>query len=60
MRRGLNRRENEAVASAIGTMLAILVLLALLTMVTTSWAPEWTKSKESEHMRVVEGQVANL
>ncbi len=60
MRRGFNRRDNEAVASAIGTMLAILVLLALLTMVTTSWAPEWTKSKESEHLRVVEGQFANM
>ena len=54
------RREDKAVASSIGTMLAILVILALLTMVTTGWAPEWTKSKESEHMRVVESQVASL
>lgn len=60
MRMGLKRRDDEAVASSIGTMLAILVLLALLTMVTTSWAPEWTKSKESEHMRVVESQFANM
>lgn len=54
------RREENAVASSIGTMLAILVILALLTMVTTGWAPEWTKSKESEHMRVVESQMASL
>lgn len=60
MRRGINRRDDEAVASSIGTMLAILVLLTILTMVTTSWAPEWTKDKESEHMRVVEAQFANM
>jgi FlaG/FlaF family flagellin (archaellin) len=60
MRRGTYRRDEEAVASSIGTMLAILVILALITMITTGWAPEWTKSKESEHLRVVEGQFANL
>jgi hypothetical protein len=60
MRRGTWRRHEEAVASSIGTMLAILVILALLTMVTTGWAPEWTKSKESEHMRETEAQFASL
>ncbi|MCK5415118.1 MAG: hypothetical protein KAJ35_07040 [Thermoplasmata archaeon] len=60
MRRGIIRRDKEGVASSIGTMLAILVILALITMITTGWAPEWTKSKESEHLRVVEGQFANL
>jgi hypothetical protein len=60
MRRGTLRRDEEGVASSIGTMLAILVILALITMVTTGWAPEWTKSKESEHLRVVEGQFANF
>ncbi|UCC93577.1 MAG: hypothetical protein JSW25_02635 [Thermoplasmata archaeon] len=60
MRRGTFRRDEEGVASSIGTMLAILVILALITMVTTGWAPEWTKSKESEHLRVVEGQFASL
>ena len=54
------RREEDAVASSIGTMLAILVILTMLTVVTTGWAPEWTKSKESEHMRVVESQFASL
>lgn len=60
MTRGIWRRSEEGVASSIGTMLAILVILALLTMVTTSWAPEWTKSKESEHLRVVESQFSSL
>lgn len=60
MRRVSLRRGDDAVAASIGTMLAILVMLALLTMVTTSWAPEWTKSKEAEHMRVVESQMSNL
>jgi hypothetical protein len=60
MRRGTWRRAEDAVASSIGTMLAILVILALLTMVTTGWAPEWTKAKESEHMRMVESQFSNL
>jgi FlaG/FlaF family flagellin (archaellin) len=60
MRRGAFKRDDETVASSIGTMLAILVILALITMLTTGWAPEWTKSKESEHLRVVEGQVSNL
>ncbi len=54
------RREEDAIASSIGTMLAILVILAMLTLVTTGWAPEWTKSKESEHMRVVESQFASM
>jgi len=41
-------------------MLAVLVILALVTMITTSWAPEWTKGKESEHLRVVESQFQSL
>jgi hypothetical protein len=54
------RRREEGVASSLGTMLAILVLLAIVTMITTSWAPQWTKGKESEHMRVVESQFSSL
>jgi len=60
MRRVSLRRGDDAVAASIGTMLAVLVMLAILTMVTTSWAPEWTKSKEAEHMRTVESQMSNL
>ena len=60
MKRVAWRRGDDAVAASIGTMLAILVMLALLTMVTTSWAPEWTKSKEADHMRTVESQMSNL
>ena len=60
MKRAAWRREEDGVASSIGTMLAILVLLALLTMFTTTWAPEWTKGKEAEHMRQVESQMSNL
>ena len=60
MKRVAWRRDEESVAASIGTMLAVLVMLALLTMVTTSWAPEWTKSKEADHMRVVESQMSNL
>lgn len=41
-------------------MLAVLVILALVTMITTQWAPEWTKGKESEHMREVESQFQSL
>jgi len=60
MKRVAWRREDDAVAASMGTMLAILVMLAILTMFTTSWAPEWTKSKEAEHMRQVESQMSNL
>jgi len=60
MKRVAWRRADEGVAASIGTMLAVLVMLALLTMFTTSWAPEWTKSKEAEHMRLVESQMSNL
>lgn len=60
MKRVAWRRREDAVAASIGTMLAVLVMLALLTMVTTSWAPEWTKGKEAEHMRTVESQMSNL
>ncbi len=41
-------------------MLAVLVVLAMIMMVTTSWAPEWTEGKEAEHMRTVESQMSNL
>jgi len=60
MRRVMLRQREDSVASSLGTMLAILVLLAVLTMVTTSWAPEWTESKESEHLRTVEAQFSAL
>ena len=60
MRRVAWRRVEDGVASSIGTMLAILVLISLLTMITTSWAPEWTKGKEAEHMRTVESQMSSL
>jgi hypothetical protein len=60
MKRAVWRRGEDSVASSIGTMLAILILLSLLTMFTTSWAPEWTKGKEAEHMRLVESQMSNL
>lgn len=60
MKRVAWRREEEGVAASIGTMLAVLVMLALLTMFSTSWAPEWTKSKEAEHMQLVESQMSNL
>jgi hypothetical protein len=58
MRRVAWRRKDDAVASSIGTMLAILVMLTILTIFTTSWAPEWTKGKEAEHMRTVESQMS--
>jgi hypothetical protein len=60
MRRATLRRGDDAVAASIGTMLAVLVMLALLTMVTTSWAPEWTRTKEADHLRAVESQMSNL
>jgi len=60
MRKVSLRRGDDAVAASIGTMLAVLVMLSLLTMITTSWAPEWTKGKEADHMRVVESQMSNL
>jgi len=60
MRRVSIRRGEEAVASSIGTMLAVLVVLAMITMISTSWAPEWTEGKEAEHMRTVESQMSNL
>ena len=47
MRRVSLRRGEEAVASSIGTMLAVLVVLALIMMISTSWAPEWTEGKEA-------------
>jgi hypothetical protein len=60
MRRVSLRRGEEAVASSIGTMLAVLVVLALIMMISTSWAPEWTEGKEAEHLRTVESQMSNL
>jgi hypothetical protein len=44
------RRDREAVASTIGTMMALLIFLTLFTMFTNSYLPLWMKDNEKAHM----------
>ncbi|MEM3341242.1 MAG: hypothetical protein QW728_00975 [Thermoplasmata archaeon] len=54
------RKDEEGLASTIGTMMAILVFLTLFSMILSQWMPVWIKDKEAEHMREVEQDFADL
>ncbi len=54
------RRDTSAQSAAVGTILAIMVILTLLTVVTTRWIPVWIQGKEADHASVVDSQFAEL
>jgi hypothetical protein len=56
----LLRREREAAAGVVSILLSILVIIILLTLVTSVWMPEWMQDIESDHMREVNAQFADL
>ena len=62
-RTGIRRRpnwDNEGVASTVGTIMALMVFLAFLSMFTNQYIPVWMEENEASHMNVVYGQFASL
>jgi hypothetical protein len=54
------RKSKDGQASAVGTMLAVVVVLTLLSVVTLYYVPEWMKEKEANHMSTVLGEFGDL
>jgi hypothetical protein len=54
------RRDRKGQSAAVGTILAIMVILTLLTVVTTRWIPVWVQGKEADHAAVIDAQFAEL
>jgi len=51
---------DEGVASTVGTIMAMMVFLAFLSMFTNQYVPVWMEENEATHMNVVYGQFASL
>jgi len=57
----MNRiKSNHGQASAVGTMLALVVVLTLISVVTLYYVPEWMKETEANHMSTVLGEFGDL
>lgn len=54
------RKSVDGQASAVGTMLAVVVILTLLSAVTLYYVPEWMKETEANHMSTVLIQFGDL
>lgn len=54
------RYDRRGQSAAVGTILAIMVILTLLTVVTTRWIPVWVQGKEADHAAVVDAQFAEF
>ncbi len=64
-RRTINRRKNvdrseEGVATTVGTIMALLVFLSLLSLVVQQYIPVWIEDNEAYHMGDVQSQFANM
>ncbi|MCK5023996.1 MAG: hypothetical protein KAR56_00085 [Thermoplasmata archaeon] len=51
---------DEGVASTVGTIMALMVFLAFLSMFTSQYVPVWMEENEATHMNTVYSQFANL
>ncbi len=54
------RWNDEGVASTVGTIMALMVFLAFLSMFTNQYIPVWMEENESAHMIIAYGQFSNL
>lgn len=54
------RGDEEGVASTVGTIMALLVVLTLLTLVVNQYVPVWGKENEAAHEATVYGQFGAL
>ncbi len=55
-RMGRLRHDEDASAGVVTIMLGLMIMILLITMVTTTWIPEWMETAESDHMKVVNSQ----
>jgi hypothetical protein len=51
---------DEGVASTVGTIMALMVFMALLSMFTNQYVPVWMEDNEAKHMNQVESQMGML
>jgi hypothetical protein len=56
LRRPLLGRSEDAVASTVGTIMALLVFLTFLSLITNQYVPVWMKDSEAAHMSEALGQ----
>lgn len=54
------RRDEEGVASTVGTIMALLVFLTFLSMFTNSYIPVWMQDNERAHMNAAINQFGDL
>ncbi|OGS48225.1 MAG: hypothetical protein A3K68_04675 [Euryarchaeota archaeon RBG_16_68_13] len=54
------RRDEEGVASTVGTIMALLVFLTFLSLIVNQYVPVWMKDSESAHMNSALGQFGSL
>jgi len=52
--------DNEGVASTIGTIMALMIFLSILSMFTNQYVPVWMEDNEAEHMNIVFNQFGNM
>ena len=52
--------DDEGVASTVGTIMALMVFLAFLSMFTSQYVPVWMEENEASHMATAYGQFATL
>ncbi len=58
-RRNINDSE-DAVATTVGTIMALLVFLSLLSLITQQYVPVWMEDNEANHMQEVKMQMSYL
>lgn len=54
------RRDDEGVASTVGTLMALLVFLMFLSLIVNQYVPVWMKDSEASHMNTALGQFSTL
>ncbi|MFQ6127839.1 MAG: hypothetical protein ACE5QW_02920 [Thermoplasmata archaeon] len=54
------RWDDEGVASTVGTIMALMVVLTFMSMIINQYVPVWMKDAESAHMNEVYGQFGTL
>ncbi len=60
---GLRRKmdgSDEGVATTVGTIMALLIFLSILSLITQQYVPIWMEDNEAYHMDEVKGQFAEL
>ncbi len=53
-------KDEEGVASTVGTVMALLVVLTFMSLIVNQYVPVWTKDSEAAHMNDALGQLGNF